>query len=503
MLAELQSNGSIALQLLSSVFNVFEPSSLEPVRERFESTAGRIERSLGASAGTELAASLRRPLERLASLGLSTDNAFELRRRELELATRQRDLLARNRQIAIEVNAVVDDLVRAANARTREATLASSEAVLTARGLLVGISAVSLTGAILIAWLFIDRILLRRLEQLSTWMREMAAGNLEKRVELGGRDEVADMAAAAEVFRRAALEARRLNLIEKLAAQLQAKNAELETALRKLSEAQSQIVMREKLAALGELTAGVAHEIRNPLNFVKNFAEGSEELIEELRELLDGDLTPERRAEVVAVTDDLSENLKRIRSHEERADRIVREMLLMSRERSDADDVDVNGLVEEYAKLAYYAARATEPELNVNLKFELDPAVGSVRGFGQDLGRMMVNLISNACDATAAERAANAHRAGIVVRTKRSEDEIMMTVEDDGEGIPEGMIREKMFTPFFTTKAPGKGTGLGLAMCADIAREHGGRIHAESAPGEWSRLVVTIPAEGIAPNTAQ
>lgn len=290
-----------------------------------------------------------------------------------------------------------------------------------------------------------------------------------------------------------------------MAGQLQAKNAELETALRKLSEAQTQIVMREKLAALGELTAGVAHEIRNPLNFVKNFSEVSQELVGELRDLLgaDNELTAEGRAEVSEVVTDLVENLGRIRSHGQRADRIVHEMLLMSRDNAEADDVDVNALIAEYAKLAYHAARVTDPEFSLDLKFELDPAVGILRGFPQDLGRMMVNLVANACDATGAKRRAAAaalssgpeYRAEILVSTSLADGEVLVTVRDNGDGIAEA-VREKMFTPFFTTKSPGKGTGLGLAMCADIAREHGGRIRADSVPGEWSRLVVAIPAAG-------
>ncbi|MDE0230519.1 MAG: HAMP domain-containing protein, partial [Spirochaetaceae bacterium] len=330
-LADLQADGNIAAQLLASAFNLQDASSIEPLRERFESAAGRIERSLAALEASPLRSEVVPIFARLLALGFDGESGFDLRTRELRLGERQRDLLARNRDLAVELVAAVDELVDTAHVQTRAATQASTQAILTARTLLLVISGVSLVGAVLIAWLFIGRVLLHRLGMLSDWMRRMAGGDLEARVEIGGRDEVADMAAALEVFRRHALEVQRLNLVERLAEELKGKNEQLETALEDLGRAQDQIVMREKLAALGELTAGVAHEIRNPLNFVKNFSEASEELLDELKEVLaeGGDkLDEEQRSLLAEITGDLVDNLGRIRSHGDRANRIVHDMLM-------------------------------------------------------------------------------------------------------------------------------------------------------------------------------
>ena len=204
----------------------------------------------------------------------------------------------------------------------------------------------------------------------------MADGDLEARVEIGGRDEVADMAAALEVFRRHALEAQRLNLVEKLAEDLQGKNAELERVLEELNRAQDQIVASQKLAALGELTAGVAHEIKNPLNFVKNFSEASEELIEELSEILNESgptLSKEDQDLVKEISDDLAGNFERIRSHGGRANRIVEDMLRMNRETGDRQPTDINLLLDEYAGLAFHSARASDTNFQLEIKQDFDP----------------------------------------------------------------------------------------------------------------------------------
>ena len=209
-LADLQADGGIASQLLASAFNLQDASSIEPLRERFESAAGRIERSLAALEESPLRSAVVPIFARLLALGLDRQSGFDLRTQEVRLAERQRVLLARNRDLAVELVAVVDELVNTAHGHTREATQASTQAILTARTLLLLIIGVSIGGAVLIAWLFVGRVLLRRLGMLSDWMRRMAGGDLEARVAIGGRDEVADMAAALEIFRRHALEVQRL-----------------------------------------------------------------------------------------------------------------------------------------------------------------------------------------------------------------------------------------------------------------------------------------------------
>ena len=387
-LTELQSDASIATQLLASAFNLSDAALIEPLRERFESASAHIERNLFALEGSLLHAELAPVFGRLLELGLGEDNSFDLLSRELQLDERQSELLASNRDIALALVVEVDGLVSGAQLNVQEATRASAQAVLTGRTLLLAISAISVGGAFLIAWLFVGRVLLRRLQLLSGWMHRMAEGDLETQVEIGGRDEVANMAASLEVFRRNALEVQRLNLVESLAEELQGKNSELETVLAELRAAQDQIVMREKLAALGELTAGVAHEIRNPLNFVKNFSEVSEELLTELQETLsevDGQLTQEQQDLAQEIFQDLTSNLERIRTHGDRANRIVHDMLSMSRGSGSPQSTDINQLLDEHARLAYHSMRAMDTDFQLDIRLDLDPEMGKLDVVPQDL----------------------------------------------------------------------------------------------------------------------
>ena len=402
-LAELQSDVNIATQLLASAFTLSSPSLIEPLRERFEASVRRIERNLNGLSESEFHSDLVPLFDRLFEVGTGEPSGFDVLQQELSLLERQQVLLADNRAQAIELLAEVDGLVSAARASADEATQSSTDTIATGRFLLLAIGAISVGGALLIAWLFVGRFLLRRLQMLSDWMVRMAGGDLETRVEMSGRDEVADMAAALEVFRRHALEVQRLNLVEKLADELQDKNEQLESVLGDLQKAQDQIVMREKLAALGELTAGVAHEIRNPLNFVKNFAEASEELLEEFQEVLEesGDSLPEADREIVdEVTQDLTDNLARIRSHGDRANRIVQDMLSMGRGSGDRSPTDINQLVDEYTRLAYHSARGTDQNFQLSIERDFDDAVGELNVVSQDLGRVFLNMVSNSCYAT-------------------------------------------------------------------------------------------------------
>ena len=511
-LADLHADASIAAHLLESAFSVSEEPLLEPMRERFESSAGRIERSAAALEKSELRSEVVPLLARLVELGIGEQGGFDLLANELRLVQIQSNLMALNRDISVDLVANVDGLVSAANARAQQATRASTQATDTGRTLLLTISAISVGGALLIAWLFVGRVLLRRIQMLSDWMRRMAGGDLETRVEIGGRDEVADMAAALEVFRRHALEVQRLNLVERLAEELQGKNDQLENAniqlegtMEELSRAQDQIIMREKLAALGELTAGVAHEIRNPLNFVKNFSEVSGELLIEMSEVIEESadkISDDQREYIQEISDDLTQNLERIQSHTSRANRIVQDMLMMGRGSTELQPTDVNALLEEYARLAYHSARANDPEFQFEIRHDLDPELGEMQAIPQDLGRVFLNMVGNACYATDEKRRAIEEAGGnrgddrffptLWIDTKQLEEGVEVRIKDNGSGMPPEVV-EKIFNPFFTTKPTGQGTGLGLALSNDIIREHGGSIRVETEPGEFTEMVIYLP----------
>ena len=504
-LAELQGDLNIVTQLMATASSVAIAASIEPLRERFEAAAGRMQRNLR-SLGQPMRGVLEPVFTELFNAGLDEGRGFDLFEQQLRLVERQQELLALNRVIVIDLVNEVDGLVSAANASALDATLASSQAIGTGRTLLLAISGVSVGGALLIAWLYVGRILLRRLESLSDRMRRMAEGDIEEPVEIVGQDEVADMAAALEVFRRHAHEVQRLNLVEKLAEELQGKNDQLEVVLADLQKAQDQIVVREKLAALGELTAGVAHEIRNPLNFVKNFSESSEELLVEMREVMeegDGQLTDDQRELIGEIQQDLSDNLTRILSHGDRANRIVQDMLQMGRESTDVQATDINKLVDEHARLAYHSARATDPNFQLDMKQEFDPDAGEIEAVPQELGRVFLNMVSNACDATDEKRRA-AQEAGaaagymptLELFTRRAEGHVEVRVRDNGSGMPPEVM-EKIFNPFFTTKPTNRGTGLGLAITRDIVQKHGGTIQVESEAGEFTEMIVQLPLQSV------
>ena len=504
-LSELLGDVNIATELLANAFTLSEPSLIEPLRERFEATINRINRNLPPLEGTAFHYESAAAFERLVDLGSGDGNVFDLFASELTISLRQEELLNQNRNVSLELNTEVNGLISAAQASVQEATAGSSQAMRTGLILLLAISVVSVASTVMIVVAFVRRVLLRRIGMVSDWMRSMAGGDLETTVDVGGQDEVAEMAAALEVFRRHALEVQRLNLVEQLAEELQGKNDELESVLAQLQTAQDQIVMREKLAALGELTAGVAHEIRNPLNFVKNFSEASGDLVEELKEVLEEEgveLSEEQRGLVEDITGDLISNVERISSHGQRADRIVNDMLQMGRGGQEFRPTDINTLLEEHARLAYHSARGTNQEFQLDIKEDFDPEVGELDVIPQDLGRVFLNMVSNAGYAVH-ERRMNTGDGTIgigkfmptlTLRTRRDGDQIEIRIIDNGTGMPADVV-EKVFNPFFTTKPTDQGTGLGLAISADIVRRHGGSIRVESEPGEGTEMIIDLPVE--------
>ncbi len=499
-LSGLQADTNIALQQLSSVFSIFDPTLVEAQEERFESSVASIERNMTALDDEELESQLAPLYDQIRKLGLSREGIFLVLHSKLLLGGEQAVLLDLSRQQTASLATVVDELVASAALSAEQATQSSDQAISTGIRLLLAISIISVITALLISWLFVGRVLLRRINLLSDRMRRMAGGQLEEAVEVLGHDELAEMAAALEVFRHNSREALRMNLVQELNTELEGKNTELESVLEDLHTAQDQIVMREKLAALGEVTAGVAHEIRNPLNFVKNFSESSEELLSEMQEVIEeGGESPDL-ALITDISKDLVENLGRIRHHGDRANRIVNDMLLMGRGSNNWQPIDLNTLLVEHAMLAYHSARATDPEFQLTVEQNLDKDVGEIEAIPQDLGRTFLNIVGNACQATDEKRRRLAadgvgfegYTPTVLVSTRGMEDEVEIRIRDNGPGIPHDII-EKIFNPFFTTKPTNQGTGLGLAITSDIIRQHGGTIQVESEPDEFTEIHLTIP----------
>jgi signal transduction histidine kinase len=278
---------------------------------------------------------------------------------------------------------------------------------------------------------------------------------------------------------------------------VESRTRELAKSLEELRTAQDRLVQTEKLASLGQLTAGIAHEIKNPLNFVNNFSSVSGELIGELHEALRRvEMEPKLRAEIGELEEMLKGNLDKIVQHGKRADSIVKNMLLHSRQGSgEHRPVDINGLVEESLNLAYHGARAEKQGFNITLDRSLDPAAGEVDVFPQDITRVLLNLIANGFYAATKRKAQaqDGYEPTLAVATKNCGDSVEIRVRDNGTGIPPD-VKERMFNPFFTTKPAGEGTGLGLSISHDIiAKQHAGSIEVETEPGEFTEIRIILP----------
>jgi len=283
--------------------------------------------------------------------------------------------------------------------------------------------------------------------------------------------------------------------------QVQARTRELATSLDDLRTAQDRLVQSEKLASLGQLTAGIAHEIKNPLNFVNNFAHLSRELIEELKELLETLKADEKtKGDIDELTEMLDGNLAKVVQHGKRADSIVKNMLLHSRESSgDHRPVDLNAVVEESVNLAYHGARAEKPDFNITLVKDLDPGVGEVDLYPQEFTRVLLNLISNGFYAAMKRKRESGDPAFepiLKASTRSLGDRVEIRIRDNGTGIPPD-VKARMFNPFFTTKPAGEGTGLGLSLSYDIVvKQHGGSLDVDTEPGAFTEFTIVIPRGG-------
>jgi signal transduction histidine kinase len=276
---------------------------------------------------------------------------------------------------------------------------------------------------------------------------------------------------------------------------LQAEKKRAEEALAELRATQAQLIQSEKMASLGELTAGIAHEIQNPLNFVNNFSEVSNELIEELKgERLKGE--GERDSQFESdLLDDIFQNLQKINEHGKRADAIVKGMLQHSRSSSGKKEpTDINALADEYLRLSYHGLRAKDKSFNAEFKTDLDKSLGKINVIPQDIGRVLLNLFTNSFYAVSEKKKSQtgSYDPVVTVTTKKENGNINIRVRDNGIGIPKKVL-DKIFQPFFTTKPTGQGTGLGLSLSYDIIKAHGGELNVETREGEGSEFIIQLP----------
>ena len=267
--------------------------------------------------------------------------------------------------------------------------------------------------------------------------------------------------------------------------------SKVEKTLDELRSTQALLIQSEKMASLGELTAGIAHEIQNPLNFVNNFSEVNGELIDEMKE----QLALGNGQQAVGIAEDIRQNLEKINQHGKRADAIVKSMIQHSRPTSGRKEpTDINGLAEEYLRLAYHGLRAKDKSFNSSIHTDFDSAIDKVNIVRQDMGRVLLNLINNALYAVNEKQKQNIPRYEpiVTVSTKMNNGKVEIVVKDNGNGIPEKII-DKIFQPFFTTKPTGQGTGLGLSLSYDIVKAHGGELKVETQEGEGSEFKVELP----------
>ena len=268
------------------------------------------------------------------------------------------------------------------------------------------------------------------------------------------------------------------------------KNEVIERSLANLKSTQSQLIQSEKMASLGELTAGIAHEIQNPLNFVNNFSEVNKELLAEMNE----EIAKGNYSEVKILAKDIIENEEKINHHGKRADTIVKGMLQHSRTSTGVKEpIDINALADEYLRLAYHGLRAKDKSFNATIKTDYDESIGSINIIPQDIGRVILNLITNAFYVVDEKKKqiGDGYEPTVSVSTKKINDKIEVKVKDNGNGIPQKVF-DKIFQPFFTTKPTGQGTGLGLSLSYDIIKAHGGELKVETKEGEGSEFIIQL-----------
>ena len=414
---------------------------------------------------------------------------FYIRGQQLVLETNIRELAASFEESSAALESSVTALLTASGEHSSEALGLAVSSFDEGRTLLAGISVISVIAATLAAWIWVGNGMVRRLSRMSDRMRKMADGDLETPVPEVGRDEIGELANALEVFRQQALEVQRLNLVEKLYEELRVTNAELKRV-------QARLVAQEKLAALGELVSGVAHEISNPLNFVNNFSEGSLELYSELTEMLDNyrdRMSKDDTALLDDITQEMTASLNRVLSNGGRALAIVERMRGLGVTGGDLVMVDLNEVLREAVNSGCNTFNAQWQDFSVEPVFDLDGSVGETTLVERDFSEALLNLVSNAFYTMDQKRQiSEGYEPVLAVSSRRVGDMVEIRVRDNGTGISDDVLG-RIFNPFFSTRDGAAGAGLGLPLAADVARRFGGDLSVDTVAGEYAEFIMTLP----------
>ena len=337
-----------------------------------------------------------------------------------------------------------------------------------------------------------------RADAVETSVRRMGRGNLDESVEVRGDDEFSRQGEALEALRRRSLQVVGLQLVEQTEGDLRRRSDELAAATAELAAARDQIVARQALVEIGELASGVALEIQTPLSYMDNFTLVSQELFAELTDTLEKKgraLDVEAMSALKEIVTDIEGNMERLARHSRRANDVVARTIALARTDGEVQPTDLNELVSFYGSLGCHSAKALDAGFTILVEEDLDPEVGQVSVAAESMARVMLNLVGNACHAVSERRrleASDAYVPTLRLGTKRREDRVEIRIRDNGIGIPED-ARERVLTPFYTTKRPENGTGLGLSRSVEVVRRHRGSLKVESEPGRSTTVTVSLP----------
>ena len=433
----------------------------------------------------------------VASLGEDT-GAFYVRGQQLVLTTRLQSLTEDFDRSSGDLGESVSGLLVSSHAHSSDNLALAVSSFDEGRTLLTGISVISVIVATIAAWVWVGNGMVRRLSRMSDRMRGMADGDLETPVPEVGRDEIGELANALEVFRQQALEVQRLNLVEQLYEELRQTNDELKRT-------QARLVAQEKLAALGELVSGVAHEISNPLNFVKNFTEGSIDLYDELFEMLESyrtGMSTDDMALMDEISQELTGSLSRVLANGGRALAIVERMRGLGLVGGEPAMTDLNAVLRYAVVSGYKTFTGNWQDFSMKTEFDLDESVGELMLVEGDFGESIVSLVSNACYAMRAkmQESDDGYEPALAVSSRLENDTVTIRLRDNGTGIPDDVLGH-IFNPFFSTRSGTEGAGLGLPVAADVARRLGGDLSVNTVDGEYAEFIMNLPAIPVAATT--